>query len=60
MNDGFKRFAYWSNYRTIPEKVIGKVKNTYELLSTSFQGVKRLFVFAYFIAANDKNNKAGI
>ena len=28
-------------------------KNIYELLSASFQGVKRLFVLAYFIAAGN-------
>ena len=30
------------------------------LLSASFQGVKRLLVLAYFIAADDANNEAGI
>ena len=32
-------------------KRIEKRKNIYELLSASFQGVERLFVFAYFVAA---------
>ena len=37
-----------------------KRKNIYELLSASIQGVKRLFVLAYFIATDDANNEAGI
>ena len=60
LNDGFKRSVYWNNYQTIPAKVIEKGKNIYELLGASFQGVKRLFVLAYFIAANDANKEAGI
>ena len=60
LNDGFKRSVYWNNYQTIPTKVAGKGKNIYELLSASFQGVKILFVLAYFIAASDANNEAGI
>ena len=60
LNDGFKRSVYWNNYQTIPAKVIEKGKNIYELLSASFQDVKRLFVLAYFISANDANNEAGI
>ena len=31
-----------------------------EILSTPFQGVKRLFVLAYFIASDDPNNEVGI
>ena len=60
LNDGFKRSVYWNNYQTIPTKVIEKGKNIYELLSVSFQGFKRLFALAYFIAANDANSEAGI
>ena len=60
LNDRFKRSVYWNNYQTIPVKVIEKGKNIKELLSVSFQVVKRLFVLAYFIAQNDANNKAGI
>ena len=41
--------SYWYSYQTIPAKVAEK--NIHELLSASFQGLKRLFVFAYFIAA---------
>ena len=60
LNDGIKRSLYWNNYQTIPAKVIEKGKDIYELLSASFQGIKRLFVLAYFIAANDANNEAGV
>ena len=42
---------YWNSYETKPAKVIEPGKNIYKLLNASFQGVKRLFVLAYFIAA---------
>ena len=51
LNEGFKRSVYWNSYETKPAKVIEQGKNLYELLNASFQGIKRLFVFAYFIAA---------
>ena len=60
LNDRIKRSVYWNNYQTILVKAIEKGKNIKELLSVSFQVVKRLFVLAYFIAQNDANNKAGI
>ena len=60
LNDGFNRSVYRNIYQTIPAIVVEKAKNIYELLCSSFQGVKRLFVLAYFIAANDANNEAGI
>ena len=50
-NGGFKRSVYWSSYETKPAKVIEQGKNIYKLPTVSFQGVKRLFVLAYFIAA---------
>ena len=53
LSKGFKRSVYWNNYETKPAKVIEKGKNLYELLNASFQGVKRLFVLAYVIAADD-------
>ena len=59
LNEGFKRSVYWNSYETKPAKVIEQGKNIYELLNASFQGVKRLFVFAYFIAENG-NDEAGI
>ena len=51
---------YWSSYQTKPAKVIEKVKNLYELLNLSFQGVRSLFVLAYVIAAGAANDEAGI
>ena len=59
LNEGFKRSVYWNSYETKPAKVIEKGKNLYELLNASFQGVKRLFFFAYFIAGGG-NDEAGI
>ena len=59
LNEGFKRSVYWNSYETKPAKVIEQGKNLYELLNASFQGVKRLFVLAYAIAAGG-NDGAGI
>ena len=42
LNEGFKRFVYWNSYAAKPAKVIEKGKNIYELLSASFQGVKKI------------------
>ena len=64
LSDGFKRSASCKNYQTVSTKVINQVANLFKLLSASFQGVKRLFVLAYFIAApvgdNPADNTAGI
>ena len=59
LNEGFKRSVYWNSYETKPAKVIEQGKNIYELLNASFQGVKRLFVLAYFIA-DGGNDEADI
>ena len=48
-SERFKWSVYRNSYQTKPAKVIEKVKNLYELLNASFQGVRRLFVLAYFI-----------
>ena len=53
---GLKDLFNRNNYQTILAKVIEKGKNIHESLSASFQDVKRLFVLAYFMAANDANN----
>ena len=58
LSEGYKRPVYWNSYQTKPAKVIGKGKNIYDLLSASFQGVRRLFVLAYFIAAPASDNPA--
>ena len=65
LNDRFKRSVYWNSYETKPAKVIEQEKNIYELLNASFEGVKSLFVLAYFVAApavagGNKNDAAGI
>ena len=61
LNEEFKRSVYWNSYETRPAKVIEQRKNIYKLLNASFQGVKRLFVIAYTIAAGkDADQKAGI
>ena len=60
LSDGFQRSVYWNSYQTLPARVIEQGKDIYELLSASCQGVKRLFVLAYFIVVNDANNKPGI
>ena len=60
LSKGFKRSVYWNSYETRPAKVIKQGKNQYELLNASFQGVGRLFVLAYAIAAGAENNEADI
>ena len=57
LNEGFERPIYWNEYKVIPNKTVERaavndVKYTRELLDSSWQGVKRLFVLAY-------NNTAG-
>ena len=64
LNEGFKRSVYWNRYETKPTKVIEQGKSIYELLNALFQGVKRLLVFAYAIAAppegGNSDDTAGI
>ena len=60
LSEGFKRSVYWNSYQKKPAKVIEKGKNLYELLNASFQGVRRLFVLAYVVAAGAANNETGI
>ena len=60
LDDGFIRSVSLKNCQTISAKLIEKGKSVYELLSASFQGVKILFVLAYFIVENDANNETGI
>ena len=57
LNEGFKRAIYWNEYKVTPNKTVeiaavNDVKYIRELLDSSCQGVKRLFVLAY-------NNTAG-
>ena len=60
LSNAFKRSAYWNSYQIIPAKVINKGTNVYELLSASFQDVKKLFVLAYTIVVDASNIEAGI
>ena len=61
LNEGFIRSAYWNSDETKPAKVIEQRKNIYGLLNASLQGVKRLFVLAYFVATGDNaDEEAGI
>ena len=52
LGKGFKRPVYWNKYKVIPNKIVEIVANNEEkyireLLDSSYQGVKRLFVLAY-------------
>ena len=52
LSEGFKRSIYWNEYKNIDNKVVEIAPNNgekciKELLDSSWQGVKRLFVLAY-------------
>ena len=52
LSERFKRPIYWNEYKVIPNKIveivaINEEKYLRELLDSSWQGVKRLFVLAY-------------
>ena len=52
LSEGFKRPVYWNKYKVIDNKVVeitdaNAEKHIRELLDSSYQGVKRLFVLAY-------------
>ena len=46
LSNGLKRSVYWNNYQTISVKIINQRTNIYQLLSASFEGVRRLLVLA--------------
>ena len=46
LTEGFKRPVYWNKYKIIPNKTYDENDNIRELLDSSYQGVKRLFVLA--------------
>ena len=57
LNEGFKRPVYWNKFKVMDNKVVeitaaNTEKHNTELLDSSSQGVKRLFVLAY-------DNRAG-
>ena len=52
LNEGFKRPFYWNKYKVIDNKVVETAttdseKHIRELLDSSYQGIKRLFVLVY-------------
>ena len=51
LNEGFKRPIYWNKYKVPSNKIVeiatNEEKYIRELLDSSCQGVKRLFVLAY-------------
>ena len=52
LSEGFKRTVYWNEYKVMDNKVVEISTNNEEeyireLLDSSWQGVKRLFVLAY-------------
>ena len=47
LGEGFKRPIYWNQYKVIPNKTYNANGYIRELLDSSYQGVKRLFVLAY-------------
>ena len=58
LNEGFKRPIYWNEYKVIPNKIVeiaanNEEKYIRELLDSSYQGVKRLFVLAYNNSVGD-------
>ena len=58
LSEGFKRPIYWNEYKVIPNKIVeiaanNEEKYIRELLDSSYQGVKRLFVLAYNNTAGD-------
>ena len=63
LNEGFKRPIYWNEYKVTPNKIVeiadvNEEKYIRELLDSSCQGVKRLFVLAYDNTAG--NNQVSI
>ena len=63
LNEGFKRPIYWNEYKVIPNKIVeiaanNEEKYIRELLDSSYQGVKRLFVLAYDNTAG--NNQVSV
>ena len=63
LSGGFKRPVYWNKYKVIDNKVVeitdaNAEKHIRELLDSSYQGVKRLFVLAYDNTAG--NNQVSV
>ena len=63
IGDGFKWSIYWNKYKVIDDRVVEITDNNgekyvRELLDSSYQGVKRLFVLAYY--NTEGNNQVSI
>ena len=63
VNEGFKRHVYWNKYKVTDNNVVeiavaNREKHIRELLDSSYQEVKRLFVLAY--DNTNGNNKVSI
>ena len=63
LNEVFKRPIYWNEYKVTPNKiveivVVNEEKYIRELLDSSCQGVKRLFVLAY--DNTERNNQVSV
>ena len=61
LGEGFKRSIYWNKYKVIDNKVVeiaanNEEKYIRELLDSSYQGVKRLFVLVYDNTAGNGRN----
>ena len=64
LSEGFKRPIYWNEYKVTPNKIIeidvvNEEKYIRELLDSSCQGVKRLFVLAYDNTAGNNQVSVG-
>ena len=63
LSERFKRYVYWNKYKVIVNKVVAITaaiaeQHIRELLDSSYQGVKRLYVLAYDNTAG--NNQVSI
>ena len=63
LSEGFKRSIYWNKYKVIDNILVeiaanNEEKYIRELLDSSYQGVKRLFVLAYY--NTEGNNQVSI
>ena len=63
LGKGFKRSIYWNKYKVIDNRAVeiadnNEEKYIRELLDSSYQGVKRLFVLAYY--NTEGNNQVSI
>ena len=63
LSEGFKRTVYWNKYKVTDNKIVEIANNNEEkyireLLDSSWQGVKRLFVLAY--NSKEGDNKVSV